>query len=256
MQSSQILSLKQLQDKEYAAVLCYPRFNPKQASERIRELKKLKVTALEFTGEKTAFNIPILGKGNVGLVLVAHFETCRVALKIRRVDADRKEMKHEADMLIKANSLGVGPRFLGSSDNFLMMELIEGRFLPQWISQLKGRSGKVRVRKVLRDVLEQGWKMDQAGLDHGELSRAPKHIIVDERDKAHIIDFETASARRRTSNVTSLCQYLFMKSHLAKNMRRRFREIDPEELVITLRKYKRQPRRRRFNMILKKCTLT
>jgi len=255
LQPSQILSLKQLRDKKYAAVLCYPHYNREQASRRIRELMKLGVTALEFTGGKTAFNIPILGKGNVGLVVIAHLKTGRVALKIRRVDADRKEMKHETDMLIKANSIGVGPRFLGSSDNFLIMEFIEGKLLPQWIMQLKERSVKARVRKVLRDVLEQGWRMDQAGLDHGELSHAPKHIIIDANDKAHVVDFETASVLRRTSNVTSLCQYLFMKSQLAKNVRRRFRGIDLEELVVALRKYKQQPSRQSFNKILKKCEL-
>ena len=67
------------------------------------------------------------------------------------------------------------------------------------------------VRHVLRDVLEQCWRLDEAGLDHGELSRAPKHIIMDLKSNSRILDFETASTSRKVSNVTSICNFLFIE---------------------------------------------
>ena len=52
-------------------------------------------------------------------------------------------------------------------------------------------------------------QLDQVGLDHGELSKAPKHLLVDKAEKIFIVDFETASLERRVANVTAVCQYLF-----------------------------------------------
>lgn len=255
MQAGEKVSLGQLRDEKYAGVLCYPRYNAKEVSKRINELKRLGVKAIEFAGEKRAFNMAVLGKGYVGIVVIAHTKTGRVALKIRRVDADRKGMEHEAEMLVKANRIGIGPRFIATGEDFILMEFAEGKLLPKWVAALRGRGARKRIRRVLREVLEQCWKLDEAGLDHGELSRAPKHIIINEEDKARIVDFETASTTRRTSNVTSICQYLFLGSQLSKILRRRLGEISAEVLIATLREYKLKRSNQSFVRILRACKL-
>jgi len=253
---SETVSLEELNDEKYARVLCYPRYNSLEAAKRIRELKQLGVKTIEFSGEKQAFNIPILGKGCVGLVVVARTKTGRAALKIRRLDADRKGMEHEAEMLKKANSIGIGPRFIGFDEDFLLMEFVEGMLLPKWVENLKGRGAKKKIRLVLRDILGQCWKLDKAGLDHGELSRAPKHVIIDADDKARIVDFETASLKRRTSNVTSICQYLFLGSQTAKVIRRKLQGIESDTLITVLRAYKLNSTRGNFLRILQVCGST
>jgi putative serine/threonine protein kinase len=245
----------QFEDKEYASILCYPKYDPGETTERIRELKSLGVRAIQFTGKKRAFDIPVLGKGHVGIVVVAMTKMGRAALKIRRLDADRKEMQHEAEMLAKANSVGIGPHVIATERDFLLMEFIDGTLLPDWAANLKGRVIKRKLRTVLRDVLEQCYRLDNAGLDHGELSRAPKHIIVDTDDKPHIVDFETASTTRRTSNVTSVSQYLFMKSQLARILRLKLGDLSQEALVAALRDYKHEPNRRNFETLLKASSL-
>jgi putative serine/threonine protein kinase len=219
-------------------------------------LKRLGVKALEFTGEKLAFNVPVLGKGYVGIVVLAHTKTGRIALKIRRVDSGRLGMDHEAEMLKKANSIGVGPRFIGFDEDFLLMEFVEGLLLPKWVATLKGRGTKKRIRAVLQQILEQCWKLDRAGLDHGELSRAPRHVIVDAEDKPRLVDFETASSERRTSNVTAICQFLFLGSQIAKTLRKRLGEIDDEALITSLRTYKSDRTEQSFFRILQVCRLT
>jgi len=255
LQLPEIVSLEKLRDERYANVLCYPRYNSREAIKRIRELKRLGVKAIEFAGEKTVFHMPVLGKGCVGIVVAARVDRRRVALKIRRVDADRLGMQHEAEMLKKANRVGVGPRLIGTSENFLLMEFVEGTLLPEWIEKLKGRGTKNRLRHVLQDVLEQCWRLDEIGLDHGELSRAPKHIIIGRDNKAHIVDFETASIQRRVSNVTSACQYLFIGSQAAKIIRRKLGKIDHETLRTNLRNYKQNRTRENFKKILHVCKL-
>ena len=216
LQQSETIPLKRLLEKKYVEILCYPRYDLKEAENRLRELKKLGVKALEFAGEKKAFGVYVLGKGYVGIVVAVYTDAGKAALKIRRVDADRAGMQHEAEMLKRANDVGVGPRLLDVTENFLLMEFIEGARLPKWIETLKGRGTKARIHKVLQDVLAQCWRLDRVGLDHGELSQAPKHIIVRANDTPYIVDFETASINRKVSNVTSICQYLFIGSQLAK----------------------------------------
>ena len=256
MHQSNVVYLERFLEEKYGRVLCYPKYDLTELKNRIDELRRLGVKALEFVGDKTVSDMSVLGKGCVGIVVAAYTEKReRAALKIRRMDADRKEMQHEAEMLKKANSVEVGPKLVSVSENFLLMEFIKGHLLFQWISMLKGRGTKSRIQMVLRDILEQCWRLDKIGLDHGELSKAPKHIIIDEENKPHIVDFETASIHRRVSNVTSMCQYLFIGSEVAKIIIKRVGYIDRDELVKSLKNYKRQQNRRNFEDILKTCKL-
>ena len=255
LRTSEIVSLNRLREETYGNVLCYPRYNRKEAIKRVKELKHLSVKALEFIGEKTAFNVPVLGKGCVGIVVRALLNKKRVALKIRRVDADRLGMQHEAEMLKTVNKVEVGPRLIGVSENFLLMEFVEGSLLPEWIERLKGKGTRNRIRQVLWDVLEQCWRLDEIGLDHGELSRAPKHIIIGRDNKAVIVDFETASLQRRVSNVTSICQYFFIGSQTAKTIQRKLGKINQETLRTNLKTYKQNRTRENFNKILHVCGL-
>jgi putative serine/threonine protein kinase len=161
-------------------------------------------------------------------------------------------MFHEAEMLKKANNVDVGPELLEISENFLLMELIEGTHFPEWIESLGETEGQPCVRLVLEDVLEQCHRLDDAGLDHGELSNAPKHILVDADDHPFLVDFETASTNRRVSNVTSICQYLLLGSQIAHRVRKKLGKVDEKELVNALRAYKHEITRENFENIKEK----
>ncbi len=255
MQSNEIIPLERLSEERYSRVLCYPKPDSRELKRRLKELEKLRVVAVEFIGDKNVSDTLVLGKGSVGVVVVAHTERGRAALKIRRVDAPRAGMQHETRMLKEANAVGVGPDLLGAAENFLLMEFVNGKLLPQWIEELEGRGTRSKIRKALRMVLEQCWTLDEVGLDHGQLSRAPKHIIVDESGSPDIVDFETASVIRRVSNVTSICQYLFIGSQVAKKIRRKLGEIDQAQLIGSLKNYKKRRRRENFEKILGVCGL-
>ena len=206
---------------------------------------------LEFTGKTNASNIPVLGKGYVGVVVVAQVRGQRVALKMRRIDADRPDFKHEAEMLQKANAIGVAPKYIAVSNNFLLSQLIEGDLLEDWLETHKDKD---LIRKVLVDILEQCWRLDEAGLDHGEISKATKHLLVDKENKSFIVDFETASIVRRVINVTSVCQFLFMgNSRAAKMLGEVFGVKQKSELISALRNFKKNENRENFEGLLEFC---
>jgi putative serine/threonine protein kinase len=252
LKAGEVVSLKVLSERKHCKVLCYPRFEQEELEKRLKELERLGVQALEFTGEKSVFDVPVLGKGCVGVVVVAYTNSGRAALKIRRVDADRKEMFHEGEMLKRANAIDVGPKLLEISENFLLMELVEGTHFPEWIESLGEREVQSRVRWVLKDILEQCYRLDEAGLDHGELSNAPKHILVDADDHPYLVDFETASINRRVSNVTSVCQYLFLGSQIVEKVKDKLGKVDEKQLIQELRTYKRERTRENFEKLLEK----
>lgn len=247
-----VVSVERLREEPFASIVCYPKPREAELRKRLKELESLSVTALEFSGEKQAFNVSVLGKGCVGIVVIAYREHEKVALKIRRVDADRAGMQHEAQMLDVANSVNVGPKLFDFSDNFLLMQFIDGDLLPRWLEK---EIGKKRLKRVLKDVLEQCWRLDKAGLDHGELSHAPKHVIVDGEDKPFILDFETASLNRKPSNVTSIAQFLFISGTVAEKTAEKLGEKDERIIIEALRRYKMDGSRRNFERVLEICCL-
>ena len=132
--------VESLREEPYASILCYPRANEAELQKRISDLQRLGVKAVEFAGRANAFNVPVLGKGFVGVAVTAHLNAQRVALKIRRVDADRLGLQHEAEMLAKANAVNVGPKLIAVSTDFLLMQLIDGDWLPSWLQTHKEKS--------------------------------------------------------------------------------------------------------------------
>ena len=251
MNSPATVPLDGLRNDPYSMILCYPKLSSEEMERRINELSNLGIVALEFEGSKEIFGVKVLGKGCVGVVVSAQTSTGRVALKILRTDADRAGFEHEASMLKLANSIDVGPRLHDFSSRFLVMEHLSGLPLPEWVKTLAGRGRKNRLKSVLRGLLEACYKLDHLGLDHGELSRAPKHIIVGEHDSVEIVDFETASDKRRPSNVTSLCQYLFLGSELSSRVRRILGPVRRATLLNALRRYKKDACPETFQSILR-----
>ena len=251
MKPPKIVALENLDEEPYASIVCYPRTTPLEIYQRIDELQKHGVTSIEFVGKTNASNVPVLGKGYVGVVVVANVKDQKVALKMRRIDADRLDFTHEAEMLQKANAIGVGPKFIAVSNNFLLSQLIDGDLLEDWLETPREKG---LIRKVLVDILEQCWSLDEAGLDHGELSKAPKHLLVDKIDKPFIVDFETASIVRKVINVTSVCQFLFMgNSRAAKMLDEVFGKKNRLLLISGLKKFKKNTNRKNFEDLLDMC---
>jgi len=204
-----------LLDTKYSRFITYPQQEAEQeAQSRVQELHSIGVTRLRFEGSTQVDGVPVLGKGTVGLVVKATLGEVPVALKIRRMDADRPSFIEEGRLLRLANSVDVGPRLITVTRNFLAIELINGLPLFRWVEEKNRRR---QVRGVLRGLLQDCFKLDAIGLDHGELSHAPRNVLVDSKGRGRIVDFESASTSRRVANVTSIIQY-FLFGQLASKL--------------------------------------
>src|SRR5713226_758110 len=235
---SLLVPLESLPEEPYRQVLAYPRPEDNLVESRIQQLKELGVSSLEFVGPLKMGRVSVMGKGVVGIVVTGHAHGRKVAMKIRRVDSRRRSMTHEATMMKEANKAGIGPECLGSTEDILAMQFLEGHRLPLWLSTLKGRGRKSQVKSTLKNLLGQSVKLDAYSLDHGELSRAHKNVMVTAEGCPWILDFESASLTRRVNNFTSIAQYLFLGGGFAKKVSRILGPVDKNELVSYLRLYK------------------
>jgi len=249
---SEFVPLGSLEERGFGRIVCYPRFDSEEFGKRLSEMEGLGVETLSFTGNKTINNVQVLGKGYVGVVILAKTKVEIAAVKVRRTDSGREGMGHEAEVLAKANSVGVGPKLIGCSENILLMEYVDGSPFPKWIEGLKAtKKSLFTAKNVLNEVLEQCWRLDEASVDHGELSNAQKHILVRDNGRVCILDFESASVGRRVSNVTSVCHYLFVRSSVAEVVREKVVDVDSALLLGALRRYKEDRTRSSFEAVLK-----
>jgi len=230
----------------YQKILAFPEGKQAEIEKRLTELKKLGITHVSFTGPLQIEKCHILGKGYVGMVVLAKKDKNVVALKIRRIDSPRKSMTNEAKLLKTANKIEIGPKFIKNSKNFLIMEYIEGEKIIDWAKKPETKSEEIRL--VLNNVLRECYLLDSIGLDHGELSTIDKHVIVG-KNKNTIIDFESSSTNRKPSNVTGATQAILIGTGLAKIIQKKIKLPTKLKIIGLTREYKKNPTEKNFENI-------
>lgn len=213
-------------------------------------MRRLGVRGLILGGPKEVGRFRILGKGCTSLVIKAEAADGIAALKVRRIDSNRPSMAREAELLALANGVGIGPRLIGASENFLLMEFVEGHDISAFLDHpLELGLGPDALRGALEALLFDAFKLDSIGLDHGELSRADGHVMIARDGRAFILDFESASVGRRPSNLPSLAHYLFL-SRRSSGLAPILGRPDRGALIEALREYKRGPSIERFLRVM------
>ena len=231
----------------YKKILSFPKVKDSEIKKRIVELKKLGISHVSFTGPLRIEKCNILGKGYVGIVVLVKKEKEIFALKIRRTDSPRKNMTDEARLLRIANKIGIGPKFIKNSKNFLIMEYIDGEKIIDWVKKSKIKSKD--LRSVINNVLRECYLLDNAGLDHGELSTIDKHVIVG-KNRNTIIDFESSSTKRKSSNVSAATQAIFIGTGLAKIIRKKIQVPRRDKIIRLVRNYKKLRTQDSFDSLL------
>ena len=242
------IKISKITEPPESDIWVYPRGTKTQIKSRIKELQGLGVDSISLQGELKMGAINVLGKGYVGVVVLGKLGRKKVAVKIRRNDSPRKNLKKEAQLLQITNCCHVGPKLVAYSKNFLVIEYLEGEKIGKYNDGLGGRGNITNLKAIIKKVLEDCYKLDSIGLDHGELSRMPKHVIVG--NKITIIDFESSSTKRRVSNVTSATQAFYIGSRISKTVNRVYRTPKKEKIISILRNYKQEQNRKNFENLL------
>ncbi len=171
-------------------------------SDNFKSLKTKISEILPFSEEKQE------QKGWRGIVFKARTEDGRtVCIKTLRRKVPGTSLKNEYEALQKTNEKGIGPKAYeyAPEEETIVMEFLEGDQFSEWIMF----AGAEEIKETVPEILRQGFELDQLGIDHGQLSWAPKHIILS-KNRASLIDFDRASTARKTRNLTSLVAFLLL----------------------------------------------
>lgn len=232
--------------KSLEFLLTYPLFDEKTFDNRMREMSSLDINSVFSFGSVQLKKAQIIGKGSVGLVTLVKFKNKLLALKIRRTDANRANMYDEVLYQSLANSIGIGPFLLNYSENFILMEYIKGANIESWY---ESQTSNKKLLRCTNAILQQCFLLDCLNLDHGQLSRLDRHIIVSPEGLPTILDFETSSTKRRSSNVTSVSQSIFLHGPIHAKLRNAINK-ERTDIIKHIKDYKKHMNRKKFLPIL------
>lgn len=181
----------------------------------------------EYLSKNKLKSIEKISKGWTSYIyLVKNSKGKKFILKVLREKSTRTNMvEKESENLKLANSVGVGPKLIkfDNGNGVVQMEFIEGESFKDWIFETYVSQKK--LFSFLKELLSQGKKLDEIGLDHGQLAGKGSNILV-RKNKPVIIDFEKASSKRKTGNFNQLKSFLFInpRSSITKRVRKVLKE--------------------------------
>lgn len=149
-------------------------------------------------------------------------------------------LRREADILKILNKHNLGPKLLGISKDRLILEYIKGTPLLKYIKN----NSKSRVKKILKEVLNQCYLLDKLKINKYELTNPYKDIII--AKKPVLIDFERARFSNKPKNVTQFCQFLSSPEISSKLDKK----INKDFLIGLLKNYKNDPSEKNFKKII------
>ncbi|HET8793823.1 MAG TPA: hypothetical protein VFM31_08515 [Nitrososphaeraceae archaeon] len=235
-------------------LISYPKFDSEEYYKRIDDLDKMGIKNVILEGYNKLYELKILGKGHAGIVLKVNTYSGKIiALKIRRLDSRRKNCLTEVSCQKLANLVGIGPKFIDSTEDLILMEFINAPRISDWLLDQYNNSPNLIIhnfRQIVNDLLEQCYRLDNINLDHGELTRIDRHVMISDKNNVSIIDFESSSVNRKPSNVTSMAQALFLSGSVSKKISQYIKIRNHDQFIESLRKYKNQKSRKHFESVL------
>ena len=221
--------------------LCYPKHSVNCCIERLNVLREMGIASIVSYGLKSIGELKVLDIGYSSIILLVVLRDNSLAVaKILRTDSRRQSLRGECSILEIVAGNGISPKLLGCNNDVIILEYVDGVILGKLLEE---NAYLYRIKDILKAAIYKAFLLDSLGVDHGELSRPYKHILVSPRG-VFIIDYESASTRRKPSNVTSLISGLILrKNKLASNLKSMLRLSYKEEyeLKSLLREYKKKP---------------
>ncbi len=189
-----------------------------------------------------------LAKGHRGVIFTGTYKNKRIAIKIQRGDIDAKgTVDNEIKQLKKLNKHKIGPTLVFSGKDYFAYNFVQGDFIRQYFDRSTTKRKDVII--VLKKIFEQMYQLDQLGVNKEEMHHPVKHIIVGDKNKVTLLDFERCKPRPKVHNVTQFSQFV-ISSRLIPHLERHKVKISMIEMLRRAQHYSKSMTRENFDRIL------
>tara|TARA_B100000315_G_scaffold259192_1_gene314141 strand:- start:2470 stop:3039 length:570 start_codon:yes stop_codon:yes gene_type:complete len=160
-------------------------------------------------------NLKYFSKGKRGIIYTGIYKKIKVAIKTKNPNSTAiDKIKNEAKYMQLLNKKKIGPKFIKSTNKYVMYKFVEGEFIDELFLTLT-KSKKIQI---LKDVMIQCHILDKLGIDKEEMHHPHKHIIITKTLKPVLIDFERSHHTLKPKNVTQFVEYLRRIKFLPKKL--------------------------------------
>lgn len=186
--------------------------------------------------------ISYFAKGRRGMLFVGSYKGKKIAIKAKNPKSGAfGRIQNEISWLKRLNKHKIGPKLLLSREDYFAYEFVDGDFIAEYIK----KSGKAKIKKVLKDILGQLLILDTLKVDKEEMHHPVKHIIVS-KDKPCLIDFERCRYSQHPKNITQFCQFLMNIENMLKP---KGISINKDEIMELAKVYKNNQSKANFRKI-------
>ncbi len=206
-----------------------------------------KSAILKKLEKKGIKNLKYHAKGKRGFIFTGTYKNKKAAIKLKNPESEAiLRISNEIKFLKLLNKKNIGPKLLFSDKDYFVYEFVEGYFISDYLKI----NGKENIKKMLKNMFEQLFIMDQLKINKEEMSHPLKHILVNKKNKPVMIDFERAHYVLKPGNVTQFCDFLISKNILTilKNNNIKINNI---KIINAAKQYKKQQNKNNLNNISK-----
>ena len=197
----------------------------------VYEIKKTKI--LKEIEKQEVEKVEKFTRGKRGIIYTGKLNKKKIAIKVQKKTNKNNTIKNEIEKLKILNEKNIGPKIIFSGENYFGYEFIEGIFIEEFLE----KSSKKTIKKILKQVFEQLKILDDMHLNKEEMHNPFKHIIIDKKNNAYLVDFERCKETTNRKNITQFVQYLTTEK-IRKILEKKGFSINPEKLRKLAQDYK------------------
>src|SRR3989338_1995933 len=201
---------------------------------------------------KDVDHIEYLAKGHRGMLFTGLKGKKKVVIKIKNPQSEALgRMQNEAEYLKILNKKGIGPAllFYDKKDDYFVYDYVDGEFFPLFIEHCS-RKNKNLIKRIIRQVFIQCFRMDRLHINKEEMHHPYKHILISaETKKPVLIDFERCHKSPEPVNVTQFSSYLISNS-MTRRLAEKGIKVNMEKSIAAAKKYKKDVSQKNLNKII------
>ena len=194
-------------------------------SELLKEFHKNKISDLKY------FN-----HGKRGMIFTGIHKDKKIAIKAKK-DTSKAPLSiiKEIQFLKKLNKYDIGPKLVFTKENYFAYEFVVGKFIMEFLEI----SSKKNIKQIILKIFDQMKKLDDLKINKYEMHHPLKHVLIDNKNKVTLLDFERAKYSENPKNVTQFSDFI-----ISDNLKNIFQEknliIDNRTIMDYARKYKKE----------------